>query len=461
MGETLLSLGLDVGTTTTSLILSRLTAENRASAFAVPDMQITQRRVLYRSEVIFTPICGQLVDGSAIRDWVAGQYALAGIAKNQVDTGAVIITGETSRRENADQVLRELSGFAGDFVVATAGPHLESVLAAKGAGADIYSEKTGKRVLHMDIGGGTANLALIEQGRITATGCLNVGGRLLKLRETGTITYVSPALRGLCDLKVGDRPTQAQLEEICAQLTQALEMAAGLRQPSQLLSMLSTAEAGAVFTCDAPDVISFSGGVADCIEQHYEPLKFGDIGPLLGRAIRESRLCAGHYRLGTETIRATVIGAGSHSASLSGSTVYVQNVPLPLKNLPVITFTHRQQERSDFSRQIAAALDGIDGPQAVLAMPGYSAPTYSQVRHLAQTIAAGCGGRPVFICLENDMAKALGHCLCLLLGNCAPILCIDRLKVQPDTYLDLGAPVGPALPVVIKTLILSGGKESL
>jgi ethanolamine utilization protein EutA len=107
VGETLLSLGLDVGTTTTSLILSRLTAENRASAFAVPDMQITQRWVLYRSEVIFTPICGRLVDGSAIRDWVAGQYALAGIAKNQVDTGAVIITGETSRRENADQVLRE------------------------------------------------------------------------------------------------------------------------------------------------------------------------------------------------------------------------------------------------------------------------------------------------------------------------------------------------------------------
>ncbi len=460
MGEVLRSVGLDVGTTTTQLILSELQVENRASGFAVPSMEITNRRVLYKSPILLTPLRGTLVDSTAIRTWVDAQYAQAGMEKNQVDTGAIIITGETSRKENAAAVLEEIASYAGDFVVATAGPHLESVLAAKGAGADTFSEKTGKRVLHMDIGGGTSNLALIEDGKIVATGCLNVGGRLLKLDESGRITYVSPVLAPISDLRVGDTPTRAQLEDLCQQLTQALEMAAGLREATDLLETLSTAEAGAPFQSTAPDVISFSGGVADCIEHIRSALEFGDIGPLLGQAIGRSRLCAGHYRLGTETIRATVIGAGCHSASLSGSTVLCRDVALPMKNLPVVSFTARQQEEADFPRLIAEALSRLDAPNAVIALPGYQSPSYTQVQTLAEKITRGIGEREAWICLEGDMAKALGQCLRILHPG-RPCLCMDRLSLPADSYLDVGAPIGPALPVVIKTLILSGGKESL
>ena len=110
------------------------------------------------------------MDGPEIRRIVEEEYRKAGIKRGQVDTGAIIITGETSRKENARTVLAALSELAGDFVVATAGPDLESVLAAKGAGAVEYSEKTGKTVLHMDIGGGTSNLALIEKGQVVQTG---------------------------------------------------------------------------------------------------------------------------------------------------------------------------------------------------------------------------------------------------------------------------------------------------
>ena len=181
----LCSIGLDVGTTTTQLVVSELTVENRGNAFSVPEMAIGARTLLYQSPVMFTPLLsGELVDGDAIARWVESQYVAAGIGKQDVDTGAVIITGETSRKENARQVLSSLSGFAGDFVVATAGPDLESVLAAKGAGATEYSAKTGKSVLHMDIGGGTSNLSYIENGEIVATGCLNVGGRLMKFSES-------------------------------------------------------------------------------------------------------------------------------------------------------------------------------------------------------------------------------------------------------------------------------------
>ena len=161
----LVSVGLDVGTTTTQLIVSRLQVENRASAFSVPELVIGQREVIYQSPVHITPLLrGELVDGEGIARLVAADYAAAGITQTQVDTGAVIITGETSRKENARQVLAALSGYAGEFVVATAGPDLESVLSAKGAGAVAFSAQTGKTVLHMDIGGGTSNLVLLKDG---------------------------------------------------------------------------------------------------------------------------------------------------------------------------------------------------------------------------------------------------------------------------------------------------------
>ena len=215
MGKHLLSVGLDVGTTTTQLLVSKLTIENLSSSFSVPEMQITQRQILHKSEVYFTPLQNDLVDGDQIRTIVEQEYQKAGITRQQVDTGALIITGETSRKENAGIIAASLSEFAGDFVVATAGPHLESVLAAKGAGADKLSRESGKTVLHMDIGGGTSNLALIQNGEIVATGCMNVGGRLLKMDTSGSIYYRSPVLSDRKEFEVGQKPTETQLRQLC------------------------------------------------------------------------------------------------------------------------------------------------------------------------------------------------------------------------------------------------------
>ena len=454
MSEGLCSVGLDVGTTSTQMIVSRLEIENRAGSFSVPELEIGAREILYKSPVHFTPLLDEShVDAAKLKEIIDGEYEKAGIRREQVDTGAVIITGETSRKENARAVLEALSDLAGDFVVATAGPDLESVLAAKGAGAVAYSEETGKTVLHMDIGGGTSNLALIRQGQIESTGCLNVGGRLLKLSKDGTVLYVSPVLNGLCKLKSGDTVFREQVEAVAQVLVQALEMAAGLREPTPLLEQLTTKETQkeriATPVCglvrndgwNGEEVtISFSGGVADCIDQEHPWLAFGDIGPVLGQCIRKSRLCRKEYRLGSETIRATVIGAGCHSAQLSGSTVFHQNVDFPLKNLPVV--------------ESAEALRTLDGP-GVLALQGISSPTYVRVAALAEEIARAFGSGPVILALQEDMAKALGQQIALRMGAGAKILCIDRVSLKEGDYLDVGAPVGPALPVVIKTLILS------
>ena len=445
----LLSVGLDVGTTSTQMVVSRLTVENRAGAFSVPELEIGAREVLYRSPVHFTPLLGiDRVDGGALRELVAGEYAAAGIRRGDVDTGAVIITGETSRRENARAVVEHLSDFAGDFVVATAGPELESVLAAKGAGAVAWSARTGRRVLHFDIGGGTSNLALIEDGHIAATACLNVGGRLVKLDSRGRITYVSPVLDGIYHGKVGEEPRPEELEDLAGELAQVLEMAAGVREADERLDRLVTKETGGLppalratplINAGGECVISFSGGVADCIEQAHPPLKFGDIGVLLGRAIRQSRLCRGEYMLGAETIRATVIGAGSYSTQLSGSTVFHQNITFPLKNLPVAA--------------TVSGLSRLDGP-GVLVVEG-EALDFAGVRDLAKKLMASVKP-PLYLAASGDMAKALGVQLALGLGPAAEILCIDRVCVGEGDYLDVGAPIGPALPVVVKTLVMGG-----
>ena len=197
-----------------------------------------------------------------------------------------------------------------------------------------------------------------------------------------------------------------------------------------------------------PDVVSFSGGVADCIEKDLPILAYGDIGVLLGRAIRGSALCKGEYRLGDQTMRATVIGAGCHSAQLSGSTVYHKGINLPRKNLPVASLSMPVTAEA-----VANAYAGQDTDAMVLAIPGYTAPTYGQVRQLAEMIAEGSAGREIFVCLESDMAKALGHALALLRPE-TPCLCIDRVRLGGESYLDIGQPVGPALPVVVKTLVL-------
>ena len=445
MCERLKSVGLDVGTTSTQLVVSELTVENRASGFAVPEMEITRREVLYKSPVYFTPLMtGDLVDGDGIRKIVEEEYRAAGIRQENVDTGAVIITGETSRKENARTVLAALSDFAGDFVVATAGPDLESVLAAKGAGSVAFSEKTGKTVLHMDIGGGTSNLALIRDGRIVGTGCLNVGGRLIKFDEKQNITYVSPVLKDLWGLKVGDRAREENLSPIAAALARALESAAG-RNSETIPEALYTDESEVRWKPPEEAVtVSFSGGVADCIEAKEDWRKFGDLGVLLGRAIRESSLCLADYVLGAETIRATVIGAGCHSAQLSGSTVYHQNVQFPLKNLPV---THIQQPEEISSGK--AMQEGLH----ILAWPGIVSPSYGQIREAARVIATRAKG-PLLLCLEQDMAKALGQALALELPKQTQILCIDRVRLPEGSYLDIGCPTAEAFPVVVKTLVL-------
>ena len=223
-----MSVGIDIGTSTTQLVLSRLTVENRANPFSVPRMDITHREILYRSAIHFTPLTDEVtIDARGVRDIVAAEYRKAGIDRKQVETGAVIITGETARKENAAQVLAALSDFAGDFVVSAAGPDLESVLAAKGVECDKLSESKQGKVLNFDVGGGTANLAFFDKGELIATGCYDIGGRLV--RCGGRIDYVAPVLEGrFPGVARGALPDKDALTAAVTDMAPTLAQAAGL-----------------------------------------------------------------------------------------------------------------------------------------------------------------------------------------------------------------------------------------
>lgn len=453
--EELLSVGIDLGTTTTQMVVSRLVIENTASSFSVPRMEIRDREILYRSRVHLTPLLSpERLDAEAIGTILRKEYQEAGIRPEQVRTGAVIITGETARKDNAKEVLSAMSDLAGELVVATAGPALESVLAAKGAGADKYAASNGVRVLHMDIGGGTSNLAVYDaEGALVDTGCVNIGGRLMKFDTNGIVTYRSPVLSGIPCPDVGSRVSDpGELMPMLDILVQVLEEAAGLRPATELLERFitdKTADLSVPAAC-----ISFSGGVADLIENAPENwLSYGDLGVLLGRRIRSSRLCSGTYRLGEETLRATVIGAGTHTTELSGSTVFYRNIQFPLRSLPVA------QIRSDrpFLPQFQQQCTLYDTVPAFFVQGKHTA--YEGLRAFAAEIAdtfSSTSENPVLI-METDCAKALGQAVSVRLGQGRGVLCLDGLHIPGGSYLDVQPPIGTgdAVPVIIKTLAFS------
>lgn len=456
--ERLLSVGIDIGTTTTQLVFSRLTVKNSASEFTVPRFSITDKEVLYRSAIHFTPLLSDtVIDAEGVRRIVEEEYAASGFRREEIQTGAVIITGETARKENAREVLSALAGFAGDFVVATAGPRLESILAGKGSGAQKYSQRKNCEVLNLDIGGGTTNMALFSKGKLKDTGCLNVGGRLLKFDTAGVVRYVSPVLRPYFDLEVGNQPRETQLWEVAEFLVDILEAALrGETVPEGFITDKLPKPEGEV-------LLSFSGGVADLICEEARPsFVYGDLGVFLGKAIFRSSLCKGKFLRAEETIRATVIGAGSHSTELSGSTVFYDGVDFPLKNLPVVQMDAEEEAlpAEALARRIREKLSlfGSDSEPTVLGLKGKENPKFAELCKLADGLALGLRPRqsaPVIIAVEADMGKSLGQALHMLLPR-QGLLCLDGLHLSEGSYLDIGAPIagGQVLPVVIKTLAI-------
>nr|WP_225445643.1 ethanolamine ammonia-lyase reactivating factor EutA [Paenibacillus arenosi] len=474
VNEQLLSVGIDMGTSTTQLVLSKLHIENLASSFTVPRLVITNKEVVYRSDICFTPVLADnRIDMIQIQQFVQEQYAKAGISKEEIQTGAVIITGETARKENASEVLQSLSGFAGDFVVATAGPDLESIIAAKGAGAHTYSKDRSTSIVNIDIGGGTSNLAVFASGDLLDTGCLDIGGRLIKVDQNShEITYIAPKIKQLAErrgiaLALGQRVTPADLEPIIGEMVKLLEESVGIRPLGDFYDTIVTNKGLKLDRNIAS--ISFSGGVADYIynEATGDVFQYGDIGILLGRAIAASPLTNQlTVARAAETIRATVVGAGSHTTEISGSTITYTDESFPIKSVPILKLSLSDESGDDetLARAITDKLSWFklnnDLQQVAIAIEGKSSPSFQEVQKYARGLHKGMAELleqkyPLIVVVHHDMAKVLGQTLYALLDYKKDVICLDSVVVDNGDYIDIGKPIadGKVLPIVIKTLV--------
>jgi ethanolamine utilization protein EutA len=476
----LTTVGIDIGSSGTQVIFSRVhlrrLAEDLTSRYYV-----VARETLFQSQVALTPYRSEEhIDDLKLGAIVDDAYVAAGLPPEKIDTGVVILTGEALRRENAQRIAAILSEKGGDFVTATAGHHMEAMLAAYGSGAARVSSDQAKRILNVDIGGGTTKLGLVENGKVIATAAIHIGGRL-QVVEQGRIVRLDPAgkhhaARAGFSWQVGDVVEAADLQKVADAMADALVAAIRARPP--IANPLPPDIARLYLTdpivdLDRIDGVMFSGGVAEYVYAR-EDRDFGDLGRRLGRAIR-ARIDAGALPWPVlpagECIRATALGASEYSVQLSGNTSYI-SAPgrlLPRRNLQVLLPPFVCAERIDpdeLARAIRNHIIAFDLGDAdrdiALALRWSGLPSHPRLAAFADGIKGGLAeriakGLPLYIMLDGDVAHTLGH---LLRDEChiaSDLLVIDGVMLWDFDYIDLGRIRMPSytVPVTIKSLVFS------
>lgn len=459
------SIGVDIGTSTTEIVISNISISTVLGPSLLPTTKIEDVTVLYQSPVFFTPLLSKdTIDFQKLREIIHSVLHKSGIYKEEIATGAVIITGETSRKDNAALVTKTLSEYLGDFVVATAGPKLESVLAGRGAGMGKESQKRNKRILNLDIGGGTLNAALFDNGLCEQSFALDIGGRLIKINQDFIVTYLSDRIQFLIQeknfsIELGQKVKVETLNQFCSILADACLQACGLKEMTKGTKRLYITD---MLIPDNLDFISVSGGVGEYIQSRSQAecltkaLEYGDIGPILGQKIAEAfSPFQDKLLIPDEKIRATVIGAGCHSLSVSGSTIGYDNSILPLKNIPIIKSSVTPENWVHLYRETKPLITLYQEPIAAVSIKGKKSPGYSELKILAEQIAQLYEKMqsPVIVLLKEDFAKALSQMLRIHTAIKKPIICLDNIELENGDYIDIGSPIGSALPVVIKTLL--------
>jgi ethanolamine utilization protein EutA len=470
------SVGIDVGSSGTQVIFSRLhlrrLAEDMTSRYYV-----VKRETLFQSPVALTPYESETrISDAGLGRILDEAYQAAGLTPDDIDAGAVILTGEALRRENAQGIAATVSDRGGDFVCATAGHHMESMLAAFGSGAAKASQDGEKRILNVDIGGGTAKLAILEEGQVKVTAAVHVGGRLQVVDENGAIVRLDPAgrthaARAGFDWSTGDTVTSGDLDKVADGMAATLIDSLLVRPlPPDIENLYLT---DPILDWGRIDGVMFSGGVAEYVYGREER-DFGDMGRRLGHAIAR-RLEAGALPWpllpAGECIRATALGASEYSVQLSGNTCFISDYAelLPRRNLQVIQPPYPCPEEivaEDVARAVKAhrrafEVDG-DDTEIALSFHWQGMPAYERMHAFAEGLVMGlddmiAAGKPLFIVLDGDIAQSLGHILKDELEVPVGVLVIDGVVLWDFDYIDLGKIRLPSrtVPVTIKSLVFS------
>ncbi|MDB5597777.1 MAG: Reactivating factor of Adenosylcobalamin-dependent ethanolamine ammonia lyase [Hyphomicrobiales bacterium] len=466
----LVSMGIDVGSSGTQIAFSRLLMRGPGEPLAMR-RHAASRSTLYMSPVSLTPFRNaHEIDEVRLRAIIDRAFEAAGVTPDDVETGVVILTGEAMARDNARAITQMLAEDLGELVCASAGHHMEAMLAAYGSGAVRRSLEQGATLVDIDIGGGTTKLARIVDGRILASGALAIGGRQLAWSREDVITRCDASAGALLrraglDWSVGDKINRADLDRLADAMAEAL-----------LSAMLEPAGAGDLWLTEPiavlpADGLIFSGGVAEYVYER-ETRDFGDMGRRLGRAIRV-RLAAGAMPApllpAGECIRATALGASEFSVQMSGQTSFISHpsLVLPRRNLPVLQPTVSLLGMPDASAIASAvhahraAFDLADGAREfALAFRWRGEHDYARVRALADGIYDGladriAAGAPIYIMLEGDAGLTLGAILRDEKHVESPCLVLDGLVLRDFDFVDVGRIRLPSgmVPVTIKSLL--------
>ena len=464
------SVGIDIGSSTSHLIFSQITLRREGASLS-GKFKVTNREVLYRSNIMLTPyLSGTQIDTDRVKQFIQNAYRDAGLTPEDVDTGAVIITGEALKKENAQPIVEFFAKYSGKFICAAAGHNHEALLAAYGCGAVDLSKTLRKSVLNVDMGGGTTKFSLIEDGVVTQTASINIGARLIAFDDSDTITRIENA--GYLMMKelghsvaLGKKITEKQKEDFGAYMAKILfeTIEKGPTSPmaKQLMVTPPFVNYGGLKQVQH---IVFSGGVSEHVYDR-DPKAYGDIGPVLGRNMREhlKKLSDDVVREPIEGIRATVIGAGEYTIQASGNTSYISNIGrLPVFGLKVIYAKIRQN--ASVHDSIQQALAKFDLPRfttgLALSLSLDGIPDYQSVRKLAEGIAeilqdADDPSCPLYLTMDLDVAKSVGGIMKDELKVRRDIIAIDGIEVGDLDYIDIGECLGitEVIPVTVKSLM--------
>jgi ethanolamine utilization protein EutA len=464
------SVGIDIGSSTSHLIFSHITLRREGASLS-GKFKVTNREVLYRSPIMLTPyLSATKIDTDKVNQFIQEAYKEAGLTPEDVDTGAVIITGEALKKENAQPIVEFFAKYSGKFICAAAGHNHEALLAAYGCGAVDLSKSEHKTVLNVDMGGGTTKFSLVEDGVVTQTASINVGARLIAFDDDDIMTRIENAGRVMMkeigyNVELGQKISEQMKEDFGAYMAKILfeTIEEGPHSPIAKRLMVTPPFVNYRGLKQVQHIV-FSGGVSEHVYDR-DPTSYGDIGPILGKNMREhlKSLPKEVLREPIEGIRATVIGAGEYTIQASGNTSYVSNVhALPVHGLKVI----QAAVRNDLPVEVALkqALAKFDLPRftsgLALSLTVDGQPDYQSVRRIAEGIAeilqdADDADCPLYLTLDLDVAKSLGGILKDELKIGRDIIAVDGIEVGDLDYIDIGECLGitEVIPVTVKSLM--------